>query len=128
MDTTEPKRRILLVDDEPSITRLLKLIIERSGPYEVRTEHTGLTALAAARQFKPDLILMDILMPGMSGSDAANEMRKDPDLQPIPLVFLTGSMRESQPGTALQLDGHRCLVKPLDSAAVLKLLRTVFGT
>jgi CheY-like chemotaxis protein len=128
MDTTESKRRILVVDDEIGITRLLKLIIERSGPYEVRTEHTGLMALAAAREFKPDLILMDILMPGMSGSEAAGEMRKDPELQKIPLVFLTGAVRETHPGAAVQLDGYRCLVKPLDSAAVLNLLRTVLGT
>jgi len=128
MDNAESKRRILVVDDEVGITRLLKLIIERNGPYEVRTEHTGLTALAAAREFKPHLILMDILMPGMSGSEAAGELRKDPELQRVPLVFLSGALREDRPGGAVQLEGHRCLVKPLDAAAVLQLLRTVFGT
>ena len=57
------KKRILVVDDEPSITRLLKLNLEQAGEYEVATEDVSKAALAAAEEFQPDLILLDVMMP-----------------------------------------------------------------
>src|SRR2546423_5120830 len=57
------KRRILVVDDETSITRLLKLNLEQTGSYEVREENLGARVLEAAREFKPDLVLLDVMMP-----------------------------------------------------------------
>lgn len=116
------------MDDEASIARLLKLVIERNGPYEVRIEHAALPGLSAAREFKPDLILMDLMMPGMSGSEAAAQLRQDPELRSIPLLFLTGAVREAaEDGTAPQIGGHRCLVKPLDTGEVLGAIQRVFG-
>jgi CheY-like chemotaxis protein len=128
MNPAPRKRRILIVDDETSITRLLKLVLERTGLYEVETEHSGLRGLAAARRGKPDLILMDLMMPGMTGNETAAAMRQDPDLQRIPLLFLTGAVRQSSPGESPpQVDGHRCLVKPLDTAEVVAAIESVLG-
>jgi CheY-like chemotaxis protein len=71
------KKRILLIDDDPSFTRLLKLNLEETGAYEVRTENRGTAALTAAREFKPDLILLDVVMPDMGGGDVAFQIGAD---------------------------------------------------
>jgi len=129
MTATEPKTRILIVDDEAGITRLLKLLIEAKGRYEVRTEHSGLLALAAAREFSPDLILLDLMMPGMSGADVAANLRKDAALKSIPLVFLTGTIQGEGPGRPPSpTQGYPCLVKPLNTNEVLQAIeRTLSG-
>ena len=88
------KKRILLVDNEPSFTRMVKIHLEKAGAYEVREENIGPEALATARQFNPDLILLDVIMPDMNGGDVALEIEADKDLKNIPIVFLTGSAPE----------------------------------
>ena len=84
-----PKKRILLVDDEKSLTTLLKLNLEETGNYDVRVENWPEDALAAAREFKPDLVLLDIIMPRMPGGNVAALIDNDPQLKGTPIVFLT---------------------------------------
>ena len=79
------KQRILVVDDEPGLTRMIKLTLEQTGRYEVRTENLGRNTLESAREFKPDLILLDVLMPGMLGSEIAAQLQLDPELNAIKL-------------------------------------------
>ena len=83
------KKRILLIDDEPDATRLLKLNLEHTGAYEVREESRAEHALAAAREFKPDLILLDVIMPNIDGGEVAAQLRADEELRDTPVVFLT---------------------------------------
>ena len=89
-----PKRRILIVDDEATLTRLLELHLQ--DRYEVRVENRGSLALQAAREFQPDLILLDLLMPDLTGREVLLQIRGDPHLQRIPVVFLTAAMPEAQ--------------------------------
>jgi CheY-like chemotaxis protein len=84
-----PKKRILVVDDEPSITRLLKLNLEQTGDYVVRTENVATSALAAAEAFRPNLILLDVAMPGLDGGALARQIQDTPALHQVPIVFLT---------------------------------------
>jgi len=88
-EMTMRKKRILLIDDEANFTRLLKLNLEGTGSYEVRAENRGRFGLAAARQFKPDMILLDFLMPDMSGGEVAYHIGADPNVKNTPIVFLT---------------------------------------
>ena len=85
------KKRILVVDDEKSLTILLKLNLEETGHYEVRTENWPEDAIQAAREFKPDLILLDIIMPRMPGGNIAALIDEDPELKGTPIVFLTAA-------------------------------------
>ncbi len=85
------KKRSLLVDDELSFNRVLKLNLEETGAYEVRTEKKGTEALVVARKFKPDLILLDIVMPEISGGEVASQIEADPDLKNTQIVFLTAT-------------------------------------
>ena len=69
------KKRILIVDDEPGITNLLRLNLEKSGHYTVRTENDAERVLSAAVEFKPDLMMLDVMMPGMSGGELAGKLQ-----------------------------------------------------
>lgn len=90
------KRRILIVDDEKSFTSLLKLNLEETGAYEVRVENWPEDALAATREFKPDLVLLDIIMPRLPGGNVAAQIKADPELRQTPIVFLTAAVRKHQ--------------------------------
>lgn len=83
------RKRVLLVDDEEAYARMMKLVLEQTGLYEVEYETKPLKAIAKAREFKPDLILLDVIMPEMDGGDLANRLERDPVLKDVPIVFLT---------------------------------------
>jgi CheY-like chemotaxis protein len=90
------KKRILVVDDEKSFTSLLKLNLEETGNYDVRVENWAEDALAAAKAFKPDLVLLDIIMPRLPGGNVAAQIKSDPELNETPIVFLTAAVRKHQ--------------------------------
>jgi len=81
------RKRILVVDDEIGFTRLLKLTLEQTNDYEVRVENWPERALSAAREFRPDLVLLDVVMPRMFGADVAACLRADASLKATPIVF-----------------------------------------
>ncbi len=83
------KKRILVVDDDLSFTRMMKLNLERAGDYDIRIENAGSRAVASAREFKPQLILLDVIMPEVDGGDVAAMLKEDPILKDIPVVFIT---------------------------------------
>ena len=117
------KKRILLVDDEKSLTTLLKLNLEETGNYDVRVENWPEDALAAARDFKPDLVLLDIIMPRLPGGNVAAQIDSDPVLKGTPIVFLTAAVRRSQ---VEDNDGiiceHPCLAKPATVDEVIAMI------
>ena len=116
-----PKKRILVVDDEASFTRLLKLNLEQTGLYEVQTENQALEALATARAFKPDLILLDVMMPGQDGGAIAARLRESPSLKEAPIIFLTAAVKKEEVASHKgQIGGLPFLAKPVDLDDLLK--------
>jgi CheY-like chemotaxis protein len=117
------KKRILLVDDEKSLTTLLKLNLEETGNYEVRVENWPEDAAPAAREFDPDILLLDLIMPRMPGGNVAALFDADPVLKQIPIVFLTAAVRRSQ---VEDNDGiiceHPCLAKPATVEEVIAMI------
>jgi CheY-like chemotaxis protein len=110
------KKRILVVDDEPDITWMIKLNLEQTGRYEVRTENQGIKAIEAAREFRPDLILLDVMMPGMLGSEIAEQLQADPQLRTIKFVFLTAVVtKEEALRSSGQIGGHTFVAKPISA-------------
>lgn len=107
-------KRILVVDDEPGFTRLLKLNLEKTGRFEVRTVNQAPATLAAAREFKPDLILLDVVMPGLDGGEVIRLLRADPTLQSIPVLFLTATVAPAEMSEeGLSSGGLRFIAKPI---------------
>jgi CheY-like chemotaxis protein len=117
------KKRVLLVDDEKSFTNLLKLNLEDTGNYEVRVENWAEDAYKAAREFKPHLILLDIIMPRMPGGNVAAQLKADPETSQIPVVFLTAAVRrhqvEENEGIICDLP---CLAKPASVEEVIAMI------
>ncbi|MCG3149589.1 MAG: DNA-binding response regulator MtrA [Verrucomicrobiae bacterium] len=88
------KRRILMIDDDPSMSGIVKRNLEQTGTFEVRTEQRGADGLQAAREFRPDLLLLDMVMPDCDGGNVLALFRNDDELKQIPVVFLTGTISE----------------------------------
>ncbi len=107
-------KTILIIDDEVSITKMVKLNLEQTGKYKVETENKGLSTLATAKRCKPDLIILDVMMPGVDGGSVAFQLKEDPETKSIPIVFLTAAVTEeetaSKGGT---LGGHPFIAKPV---------------
>ena len=110
------EKRILLVDDEKSFTNILKLNLEETGSYVVRVENWPEDAHQAAREFKPHIVFLDIIMPRLPGGNVAAQIDEDPDLKDTPIIFLTAAVRRDadQLGDALEVIDA---VGPLDAAA-----------
>ena len=90
------KKKILIIDDEESFTELVKLNLEATGKYEIKAENKGSLGLVAAKQFKPDLILLDLIMPDMGGGEVSCQLKIDEETKNIPIVFLTAIMTEEE--------------------------------
>lgn len=110
-----PKKKILMVDDEVSLTRMVKLNLESTGQYEMRTENKGAQALDAARAFKPDLVFLDIVMPDVEGSEVARQLKEDPVLKNTPIVFMTATVTtEELDQTGSLIGGMPFIAKPVN--------------
>lgn len=101
---------ILIVDDEPNIRQLLRLELTEAG-YDVIDASSGDAALVKTRLARPDLIILDVLMPGVSGFGVVGALRADPDTAHIPIVILSVAEEAKR---ALELGATACLTKPVD--------------
>ena len=114
------KRRILIVDNHRESTRLVKILLERTGRYLVLEENAATKAHQSARNFRPDVILLDIVMPETDGGEAAAQIQADPELQGTPIVFLTALVTKAEAKTGLRIQGHPFLAKPISIPELIK--------
>ncbi len=121
-------KKILVVDDEVVLTKMVKLNLERTGNYTVMTVNKGSEALAAAREFKPDLIFMDVMMPDMSGDEAIAEIREDPQLASIPYVFMTAIVTKAETkDMGRNIGGNEFLAKPVKTEELIETIEHILG-
>ncbi len=113
-----PEHRILMVDDDPGNLFLLAELLDLEG-YQTQAAQSGEQALAMAAQINPDLILLDIMMPGMDGYEVCRRLREDEGLQSIPIIFLTALDDDCSRLRALQLMGDDFMTKPIDNELLL---------
>ena len=90
------RKKILIVDDEEKFCSMVKKNLEKEGNYEVRTLSKGAEAFDAVKEFRPDLILLDVLMPDKRGPEIAHQIREDDKLKKTPIVFLTATVEKGQ--------------------------------
>ena len=113
-------KRILVIDDEQNLSTLIRHYLEQMGGYEVLTENLPSHALRTARSFDPDLILLDVNMPGKDGGEVAREFRADPAFSQIPILFLTSLVSSAEAGKREITRGtQRFLAKPVNPEALL---------
>ena len=107
------KKKILLVDDERGFTAMLSINLEATGEYEVRAENNPRHAVSAALQFHPDVILLDVIMPYLEGPDIAHQIEKNRDLQGVPIIFLTATVRNDEVAShGGKIGGRTFVAKP----------------
>ncbi len=107
------KRRILIVDDDANSTHLVKILLERAGPYLVLEENDAGKAAQTAHNFKPDVILLDIVMPKKDGGELATQIQADRELHNTPIIFLTALVTHGEAQSGLQIQGHPFVAKPI---------------
>jgi CheY-like chemotaxis protein len=113
MSDTAPKKKILLIDDEPFITNLMAMNLEDTGRFEVREQNDSLQALETIMDFVPDLIVLDVMMPDLDGADILYRIKNDSRLKHIKVVFHTATVRESDlSGDGKLINGFPFLPKP----------------
>ncbi|NQV26682.1 MAG: PAS domain S-box protein [Rhodopirellula sp.] len=118
---TVPSLRVLVVDDNVDTAGSLAMLLEASG-HEVRIAHDGPTALQAAIDNKPDVVLLDIGLPGMDGNEVAKRIRQQPELENVVLVAMTGYGQDSDRKRSHEAGFDHHLVKPVELSALEKLL------
>ncbi|HWE61248.1 MAG TPA: response regulator [Chloroflexota bacterium] len=105
--------RILVVDDEPDLLVLLEEHLTQEG-YQVITASTGMQAITKAREEQPDIILLDVMMPGVSGFDVCNILQDFPETATIPVIFLTAVAETKRKVMGLNLGADDYITKPFD--------------
>jgi DNA-binding response OmpR family regulator len=113
-------RRILIIDNDRNSTHLVKVLLEKTGRYLVFEENDSIRAHQTARNFRPDLIFIDVVLPDRDGGDIAAQMRADPALQYTPIIFLTALVTRAEASTGLRIDEHPSLAKPIDIQELIR--------
>jgi two-component system, OmpR family, response regulator len=122
-----PLSRILYVDDEPDIREVTRIALEVVGGFQVETCDSGEAALVKAREYDPDLILLDVMMPGMDGPETLQALRAIDALALVPVVFFTAKAQRSEIAELLALGAIDVLGKPFDPMTIGQALNTIWA-
>jgi len=119
-DNATERKRILIVDDDEALNRTLKLSLEDTDKFVVYSELKGANALTAVKEFNPDLIILDMMMPDMDGAEVESVLSKAEISKNIPIIFLTATAREDDPlGKGFIKKGHYIIAKPLTAEEIV---------
>ena len=115
---------ILVIDDEAEITEIIETFLKDAG-YQVLVENSSVMGIERAKSFKPDLILLDIMMPFMDGYEVCEELKKNKETENIPVIFLTGKDARSDEGKSFKAGGDMFIKKPFNCERLLEIVRIV---
>jgi CheY-like chemotaxis protein len=113
MEPIQEKACILIIDNDHDFTHSAKIALERTGRYFVGEENDASKAHQTAQGLRPDLILLDIVMPEVDGGEVAARIQSDPALHRTPIVFLTALVTKAEGRSGLRIQGHSFLAKPI---------------
>jgi DNA-binding response OmpR family regulator len=116
--------KVLVVDDEPEITDIVETFLSEAG-YTVTVENHSRQAIAKAKEFKPDVVILDIMMPDIDGYAICQEIKQDPALASVPIIFLTGKDRNDDMGRSFKAGGDMFIKKPFSCERLLEIVNLV---
>jgi DNA-binding response OmpR family regulator len=114
----------MVVDDEPEITGIVEAFLLDAG-YQVQVENSSEQVIQTAHQFEPDVILLDIMMPGLDGYEVCKNIKADPRLSETPIIFLTGKDRTDDMGRSFKSGGDMFIKKPFSCERLLEIINIV---
>jgi DNA-binding response OmpR family regulator len=120
------KRKVLIVDDEPNIVTALEFLLERRG-YEVLVATNGEEALEVAERCRPDVMLLDVMMPARSGYEVCQRVRERPDLRHVKVVMLSAKGREAEVSKGLSLGADLYITKPFSTSELVERIDELLG-
>lgn len=115
------KKKILIIDDEPDFVRVVQLRLEAAG-YHVLAAFDGMQGVSAAHKEKPDVIILDIMMPAMHGHRVCEALKKSSKTWTIPIIYLTAKGNKADEDLAYKLGAEHFLTKPYDPQVLLKVI------
>jgi len=124
--TPTPLTRILYIEDEPDIQAVAKLALETIGGYTLEVCSSGTEALEKGPSFAPDLILMDVMMPGMDGPTTLAELRKTPSLAKTPMIFMTAKVQPEEVSELKSLGAIDVIAKPFDPMTLSQVINDIW--
>lgn len=120
MNVPNRKKRILLIDDEPFLTSILRMNLEATDEYEVREENNSLNALEVIKDFIPDLVILDVMMPDLDGADILFRLKNDQRLKHIVVVFHTATVSRTElTSHGGIISGYPFLPKPANADQII---------
>jgi two-component system, chemotaxis family, response regulator WspR len=115
------KKRILIIDDDVMFADTVKAALEDTGEYQVAIEIRAVNAIQTGRAFKPDLILLDLIMPEMDGSELSPRLRQDPVLRGVPIIIVSALVSNlGTCGDPAERDGHLLIGKPVQLEMLMR--------
>jgi len=118
---------ILIVDDSPTEAHVLKGMLEKNG-FEIETAENGTEGIERAKEFKPDLILMDVVMPGLNGFQATRQLTKDPETRGIPVIIVTTKDQETDRVWGMRQGARDFLTKPVSEQVLMEKINAALET
>ncbi len=119
-------KSVLIADDEPNIVISLEFLLEQAG-YQIRVAHDGQEALEAIQRQPPDLVLLDVMLPRLSGFDVCQKIRENPAWQHMRIVMLTAKGREVEVSKGLALGADAYITKPFSTQELLAQVRDLLA-
>ncbi len=119
-------KRILYVEDEPDIQAVAQIALENVGGFTLQICSSGQEAIDAGPAFKPDLLLLDVMMPGMDGVTTLNELRKLPGLRKIPAMFMTAKVQPQEVEQLLAEGAIDVIPKPFDPMTLSENIKSLW--
>lgn len=120
-------KKVLLIEDEPNIIEAISFILKRDG-WIVATHSDGKSAIAAIERHAPDVVILDVMLPGRSGFDILQDLRDDEATQDLPVLMLTARGQIKDREMAQRLGASRYMTKPFSNAEVLECIRELVST
>jgi DNA-binding response OmpR family regulator len=120
------KRSILVIDDEPNIVLSIEFLLKQAG-YDVRVARDGDAALAAVEERRPDLILLDVMMPGRSGYEVCQTIREKPGGRDIKIIMLTARSRDIEQEKGLAMGADMYVTKPFSTRELVERVKGLLG-
>ncbi len=122
--TAADTAKILVVDDEPEITEIVDAFLSEAG-YTVHVENSPERAIEAAQGFRPDVVILDIMMPGTDGYTICKKIKENPGLSQVPVIFLTGKDKGDDMGRSFKAGGDMFIKKPFSCERLLEIVNIV---